>query len=75
MNTALVLASATEESTLVGSLLAFLPLLVFFAFLYLFVRKYNIKNKGYMERAMKHMNEIEKKTDRMIELLEKLQKK
>lgn len=75
MNTSLLLAAATEETTLLGSLLAFLPLLLFFAFLYLLLRKFNNKNKGYMERAMRHMDELEKKTDRMIELLEKIEKK
>jgi hypothetical protein len=33
------------------------------------------KNKGYMDRAMEHMDALEKKTDRVIELLEEIKKK
>lgn len=75
MNTYLILAAAAERTSLGESLLGLLPLLIFLAVLYLFLRKYQNKNKGYMGRAMEHMDALEKKTDRVIELLEEIKKK
>jgi len=75
MIAALILAAAEERPSLAESLLGFLPLLVFLAILYFFLRRFQNKNKGYMDRAMEHMDALEKKTDRMIELLEEIKKK
>jgi LPXTG-motif cell wall-anchored protein len=75
MIAALILAATGERPSLAESLLGFLPLLVFLAILYFFLRKFQNKNRGYMDRAMEHMDALEKKTDRMIELLEEIKKK
>ncbi len=75
MNASLILAAATERTSLGESLLGLLPLLIFLIVLYLFLRKFQNKNKGYMNRAMEHMDALEKKTDRVIELLEEIRKK
>ena len=75
MNIYLILAATTERPSIGESLLGFLPLLIFLAVLYLFLRKYQNKNKGYMDRAMEHMDALERKTDRVIELLEEIKNK
>ena len=75
MIAALILAATEGRPSLAESLLGFLPLLVFLVILYFFLRRFQNKNKGYMDRAMEHMDALEKKTDRMIELLEEIKKK
>ena len=75
MNTYLILAIAAERTPLGESLIGFLPLLIFLIVLYFFLRKFQNKNKGYMNRAMEHMDALEEKTDRIIELLEEIKKK
>lgn len=71
----LILAAVAERTSLGESLLGLLPLLIFLTIFYLFLRKSQNKNKGYMDRAMEHMDALEKKTDRVIELLEEIKKK
>lgn len=76
MTLSLILAAATEESpSLLATFLSLLPLLIFLLIIWLVSKKLMNKNKGYMERAVEHMERMEQKTDRLIELLEEIKRK
>jgi hypothetical protein len=52
-----------------------LPVIIIFLLLALFLRFTMKKNRSYQQRAIEHMDRIEQKYDRIIELLAKLSEK
>ena len=72
----LILAqSQPANNTLMDSLLALIPWLVLFILIWVFVfriiRSQTKTNAGYMARAKQHMDAVEAKLDRLIELSER----
>ena len=52
-----------------------IPILVLGVVLFIVIRKAGNRNKPYIERSQKHMDQVEAKYDRIIELLEDVTKK
>jgi hypothetical protein len=50
----------------------FLPLLIIFALLYFFLRRIYRRNGPYMDRAMAHMERLEKQNEEIIGLLKEM---
>jgi hypothetical protein len=79
MNNYLILAAATETTSVAMSLLGYLPAFlfsaVFLAVLFFLARNANKANSGYLNRAREHMDALEKKADRIIQLLEEIKNK
>ena len=76
------IAVGAEDNPVVSSAASFIawlifisPAMVIFLFAVLYIRKSSAKNAHYMARAGEHMVSIERKTDRMIALLESIDRK
>lgn len=67
-----LLAASTKTSSLSDLVLSLLPLFLFLLILFFYFRRIQHKNKSYMESARAHMAAMEQKSDRIVELLEEL---
>lgn len=68
---AYLLLAAAEPPSLLRMVLPLLPILVFLVLMLLILRIQQ-KNRNYLETARNHMAAMEQKSDRIIELLEEL---
>ncbi|NJK92608.1 MAG: DUF4083 family protein [Blastochloris sp.] len=71
MKMILIAAEASKQSTWLDIIELILPLLVFLGLLWFFLRRHS----RLIGRNMEHMDALEKKADRIIELLEEANKK
>ena len=62
-------ADEVPESSGTKIIAGLLPLLIIFGFLYFFLRRINRRNGPYMDRAMVHMDRLEKQNEEIIGLL------
>lgn len=67
-----LIAASSKASPLSDFVLTFLPIFLFLVILFFFFRRVQHKNKSYLETARAHMAAMEQKSDRIIELLEEL---
>ena len=71
-----MLCAATQKSSLLSeAVFTFVPVLLVCAFLFFSVYFSQRRYQRYLDRSLGHMDALEKKTDRMIELLEELAKR
>lgn len=68
---ACLLLAAAESSSPSRILLSLIPILIFLALVFFALRTQR-KNRSYLESARIHMAAMEQKSDRIIELLEEL---
>lgn len=70
----LLVQTASHETGLSEAFLGVLPFALLIGLAIIYSAKQAKRQKEYMARAMLHMETLEKKTDRMIELLEETSK-
>ncbi len=69
--TTLASGDDVETSTLATVLANLIPFFIIFGVVFFILRRVTRRNVPYMERAVQHMETIEKQNERIIELLEK----
>ena len=62
-------ADEVQQSSGAKIVSGLLPLLIIFGLLYFFLRRINRRNGPYMDRAMAHMDRLEKQNEEIIGLL------
>lgn len=68
----LLAAEATEPQSLESLLLSFGPIVLVGVIFFLIITRANKRANPIRDRSLQHMDEMEAKADRMIELLEEI---